>query len=314
VPGQATRTTATSGAGGAGEGELSDDRSTVTTDRAISPVGSGWRSRAGRPPSRSLRSVLRGVVGVLAILAAAQLLIGVGLVGGDTLPTPTAVIGRMVSLAGDSAFRSAVAATIVAWALGLAIAVAISVPLGLLLGLSDVTARAAGPVIELLRPLPAVALIPLAILVWGQGLTMKLVLIVYATVWPILFNAIHGVHDVEADAVDAARAFGLGRRAIIRRVILPSAAPFVLTGIRISASIGLIVLVGAELLAGAQTGIGAFIFRLSANTSRPDEVLGAAAYAGLLGLLINTALAAIDRRLFAWQYRSEAGETAGAGR
>jgi NitT/TauT family transport system permease protein len=251
--------------------------------------------------------LLRGAIGVLVALAIAELITRAELVGGGTLPPASDVVKQVGHLLTDGDFLSDLWATVLAWALGLAIATVISVPLGIVLGMSKIASQASSAVIEFMRPIPAVALIPLAILVWGQGLTMKLVLVAYATIWPILFNTVYGVHDVDAGAVQAARAFGLPRLAIVRRVILPSAAPFVLTGIRISASVGLIVLVGAELLAGAATGIGAYISQVSQDDSQLDLVLAAAAIAGLLGVVSNMLLGWADRRLFAWYHARNGG-------
>jgi len=158
------------------------------------------------------------------------------------------------------------------------------------------------PVIEFMRPIPSVALIPLGILLWGQGFSMKVILVAYAATWPILFNAVYGVHDVDPIAVQTARCFGLKQSAILRRICLPSAAPFIFTGIRISASIGLIVVIGAELLASADSGIGSYILFVSSNGGQMDSVLAGAAIAGIIGAIINSALGLIDRRVFGWRY------------
>src|SRR5690606_26463328 len=104
--------------------------------------------------------------------------------------------------------------------------------------------------------IPSVALIPLAILILGQGTDMKVALVIYASVWPILFNTIYGVRDVDPVAKETARTFRLNRFGVLTRVSLPWAAPFAATGIRISAAIALIVTISAELLAGSASGIG----------------------------------------------------------
>jgi len=158
------------------------------------------------------------------------------------------------------------------------------------------------PIIEFMRPIPSVALIPLGILLWGQGFPMKVILVAYATTWPILFNTVYGVHDVDPIAIQTARCFGLRPAAVLRNISLPSAAPFIFTGIRISASIGLIVVVGAELLASADSGIGSYILFVSSSGGQMDSVLAGAAIAGLVGVAINAILARIDRRLFGWRY------------
>src|SRR5262249_46325955 len=92
-------------------------------------------------------------------------------------------------------FLSHVLATLYSWAVGLGVATLISVPIGILIGTSELAYKMSSPVIEFMRPLPSVALIPLGILLWGQGFSMKVILVAYAATWPILFNAVYGVHD-----------------------------------------------------------------------------------------------------------------------
>jgi NitT/TauT family transport system permease protein len=142
-------------------------------------------------------------------------------------------------------------------------------------------------------------------LVLGTGLEMNLVLVGYAMTWPILYNTIYGIHDLDPISIQTARCFGLKRFAIVRHVRIPSAAPFILTGIRISASIGLVVLVSAELLSDSNAGIGSFIMRNSSGGGRMDTILAAAAIVGLLGLLVNIVFWGIERRQFAWRFAGE---------
>jgi NitT/TauT family transport system permease protein len=208
----------------------------------------------------------------------------------------------MVELLQDPKFLSHVVATLYAWGVGLGLATLISVPIGILIGTSELAYKMTSPLIEFMRPIPSVALIPLGILLWGQGFSMKIILVAYAATWPILFNTLYGVHDVDPIAVQTAQCFGLKQAAIVRRISLPSAAPFIFTGIRISAAIALIVVIGAELLASADSGIGSYILFVSSNGGQMDSVLAGAAIAGIIGALINSALGLIDRRLFGWRY------------
>ena len=182
-------------------------------------------------------------VGILAFFLVLEFITSLGLVPSIYLPKASTVLRRMGELLVDVPFLKHVLATLAAWAAGLALAILISVPIGILIGTSDLAYKMSSPVIEFMRPIPSVALIPLGILLWGQGFSMKVILVAYATTWPILFNTVYGVHDVDPIAVQTARCFGLKQAAILRRVSLPSAAPFIFTGIRISASIGLIVVI-----------------------------------------------------------------------
>jgi NitT/TauT family transport system permease protein len=256
---------------------------------------------AGRPALR-LR-LGRGALGIGAALALLELVTRGELVNPTWLPPASTVLAATSRLLVDLDFLGHVAGTLMAWAVGLTVASAIGIGLGLLLGASRRTEVAATAAIELLRPIPSVALIPLVILLRGRGLDMKVILIVYAAVWPILLNTLYGIREVDPVATDTARAFGLGRAARLVRISLPSAAPFIATGIRISASIALILAISAELIAGGGAGIGTWMLSHS-QSGAPRELLYAAiVVTGLLGLGMTAALEAGERRLFAWHQR-----------
>ena len=146
-----------------------------------------------------------------------------------------------------SSFWKAVGNTLQGWAIGLAIAALIAIPVGIVVGSSQLLYRIARAVIEFLRPIPSVALIPLAILIWGSGLESKVFLAAFAATWPLLMQTLYGVQDVDPVATDTARSFGFGRTSRLLRVTLPSAVPYIATGVRISAAVALILAVTAEL-------------------------------------------------------------------
>jgi NitT/TauT family transport system permease protein len=241
---------------------------------------------------------LAGAIGFFLVL---EFFTRLGLVDRVYLPPASTVLTSMAVLLMDPGFLGEVAATLLAWAVGLTIAVGLAVPAGAALGSSNLAYRGAQAVVEFLRPIPSVALIPLAVLLYGQGLQMKVFLIAYAASWPILVNAIYGVHDVDPVAKETARSFGFGRMAILARVSLPSAAPFIATGVRTASAVALIIAVAAELVAGAESGIGKFIVEAGSSGERADLVYAATAVAGLLGFLTNFLLVRVERRLFAWQ-------------
>jgi NitT/TauT family transport system permease protein len=256
----------------------------------------------GRPIVMHAGAAARVATGILVFFLILEFITRLELVPPLYLPRASTVVHRMAELLADPKFLKNVLATLEAWAAGLALSTLITVPLGIWIGTSDIASKMTAPVIEFMRPIPSVALIPIGILLWGQGFAMKVILVAYATSWPILFNTIYGVHDVDPIAVQTARCFGLDRLAVLVRITLPSAAPFIFTGLRISASIGLIVVVGAELLASADSGIGSYILFVSLNGGHMDSVLAGAAIAGMVGAIINGLLGVIDRRAFAWRY------------
>jgi NitT/TauT family transport system permease protein len=268
-------------------------------------------TRAGFGPSRPFTgpnllsraaTALRVALGIFIFFLILEFVTRLELVPPIYLPRASTVVRRMIELLQDPKFLRHVLATLHAWAVGLTFATLISLPIGILIGTSELAYKMSSPLIEFMRPIPSVALIPLGILLWGQGFSMKVILVAYAATWPILFNTVYGVHDVDPIAVQTARCFGLKQTAILRRISLPSAAPFIFTGIRISAAIGLIVVIGAELLASADSGIGSYILFVSLNGGQMDSVLAGAAIAGIIGAMINSGLGLIDRRFFGWRY------------
>jgi ABC-type nitrate/sulfonate/bicarbonate transport system permease component len=153
-------------------------------------------------------------------------------------------------------------------------------------------------VIEFLRPIPAVALIPLAILAFGLGTQMLRFVIAYAAVWPILVHTIYGVRGVDRTLYDVAATAGVTGARRILRVTLPAALPSIATGIRVSASIALVVCVTAEFLAGS-AGLGSYMKTQQAAYRLP-ELYAAVALTGLLGVAIAAALRSGERRALFW--------------
>jgi NitT/TauT family transport system permease protein len=253
------------------------------------------------------RDGLLGTVGVLAAFAACEALSRSGLVRREFLPPASEVVVRAVELGGDDVFLAGLRATLEAWAGGLALSCAIAVPLGLLLGSVPAVNGAVRVLIEFLRPVPSVALIPLVSLILGSGTTTTVALVTYACVWPVLFNTVYGLGETDPLAKDTLRAFGFGRLAVLLRVSLPSAAPFIAAGVRISAATALILAVASEILAGFGEGLGIFIAQAGMATDGTRDVLAGVVWAGLLGLVINGVLTAAERRLFPWTPEHRAG-------
>ncbi|MGE5288795.1 MAG: ABC transporter permease [Micromonosporaceae bacterium] len=253
---------------------------------------------------RALRAnrVVRGALGGAAVLAAAEIAVRTGLVDQVLLPPPSVVVARAFGLLANGQFLSDVGATLTAWAYALALTVAIAVPLGVILGAirwADTTTR---PVLEFLRPIPSVTLIPLVLLVMRNDLRTEVAVIVYASLWPVLINTIYGVRDTDPVTRETLRSFGFGPLAVMRRVSVPSAAPFIVTGIRLAASIGLIVAIGAELIGSSGSGVGAFLIEAQSGGGHVDLMLAATLWAGLLGLGLNAAFVRMERRAFPWHH------------
>jgi NitT/TauT family transport system permease protein len=250
-----------------------------------------------------VRRLLRGAIGAGVLMGGLELATRAELVNPIYLPPASSVLSTTASLILDREFLESVLGTLTAWAIGMSVAIVIGVPLGVVLGSSWRSYLATTTAIEFLRPIPSVALIPLAIILVGRGIEMRVGLIAYASLWPILFNTIYGIRDVDPLAKETARAFGFSRLAILRQVSLRWALPFIYTGIRISTAIALILAISTELIAGGGPGIGTWMLRHS-ETGVPRELLYAAiVVAGMLGLIINSAMGLGERRFFSWHQR-----------
>ena len=255
------------------------------------------------------RHVRRSVLGVVVVLAVAELASVAGLVSQQFIPAPTTVLARAGGLLVNGAYLADVGATLTVWLEALLLTVAIGVPLGLVLGTVPWLEASVRPVLEFLRPIPSVTLIPLMLVVLQSDLRAEIAVVVYASLWPVLINTMYGLRDVDPLAKQTLRSFGFGPFAVIRRVSLPGAAPFIATGVRLAASIGFVVAIGAELLGGGAKGIGIFLIQAGSGDGHIDQMLAAAVWAGLFGLGVNALLAHLERRAFPWHHTLARGST-----
>lgn len=253
-----------------------------------------------------MRRLLAGIAGVAGLLALAETAGRTGVVDPRFVPPPSVVLTSLLGLIGDSAFVADVVATILAWLIAMVVAIVIAVPLGFALGSIPVLRTASSVVVEFIRPVPTVALIPLAIVLIGSGPQTKIALAVFASVWPILFNVIYALHEIEPGLLDSARAFRTSRWRVFTSVKLPSVAPFAMTGVRLAAAICLIVIISTELLASGSGGLGHFISVAGSGSGRMDLVFAGTAVAGVFGAIINAGLGAVQRRWLNWGPGAEA--------
>lgn len=224
----------------------------------------------------------------------------------EYLPPPSLTIAALVDGLASGDLAEEVGVTVLVFAVGLLIATVLGVALGVAKGLWPRFDDATRLLIELCRPVPAVALIPMAILLLGLGEQMRFAVVAYAALWPILFNAYYGVRGVDPLALDTARNFGLSRARVVREVVLPSALPSIATGLRVSAAIALILAVTAELVAGTE-GVGHYISQAEQAGQIP-ELYGGILLTGLLGYLVNLAVILVERKALFWDagFRREA--------
>jgi len=239
----------------------------------------------------------KGTVGVLVAIGLWELVRALSLLPQDYVPSVATILSAVVENL-DNGLLAATGETLKAWGFGMLITIAIGIAFGIAIGLSRWADAASRVVVEFLRPVPSVALIPVAVLIFGIGLRMQLLLIVFACVWPVLFNVRYGVQSVDRLLIDTARVSGLARRDVVRRVVFPAALPATFTGIRIASSIALVLAVSSEMVSGSP-GLGKLI--VDADAAANVELSYAGVFVtGVVGLLLNLGLQIADRRLLPW--------------
>lgn len=260
------------------------------------PLASGER-RAGLLPA------------VLLPLATAAFLVALWHVlvvasGSDIFPSPMDVVrglgelvqkGLLASYVGDSLWRVAC---------GYLLALALGVPLGMALGWYPTAAAALNPVIQVLRPISALAWIPIAIVLFGVTNLAAIFLIFLASFFPIVVATMNGVRNVPMMYLSAGRNFGLSAPALFARVIFPAALPRVLTGLRVALGVAWLVVVAAEMLA-VDSGLGYLVIDSRNAGKRYDLVVAAMLLIGLIGLGLNSLVRLIERmRAVRWGFLS----------
>jgi ABC-type nitrate/sulfonate/bicarbonate transport system permease component len=214
------------------------------------------------------------------------------------VPAPSAIGTALVRELVNGELSSQVGTTLGTWAVAFVVAVGLAVVVGLLMGTVPVVYDALSTLVDLLRPVPSVSMIPLAILFFGLGPQMRVVMIVYAAFWPMLVNTLYGVRSVDPVALDTARNFGTSKLDTLTRVVLPASLPGIATGIRVAASLALAVTVTVELVAG-DSGIGHYIAQAE-QSNRMAPMYAAIVLSGLIGWFINAVFSRLEDRVVFW--------------
>jgi ABC-type nitrate/sulfonate/bicarbonate transport system permease component len=266
---------------------------------AAAPGTAAGRS-GGAAPARRRRTSdwALPLLGVAIAVAVFELAPRLGLVDRRFLPPASEMFRALGSRVADGTLWQPIGQTLQGWSLGLGTALVIALPLGIAIGSVFLLFMSTRTIVEFLRPIPSVALIPLTALVFGAGLEGKWFLASFAATWPILLQTLYGVRDVDPTAMETARSFGIPPLQRLRRVVLPSALPYVVTGVRISSAVALILSVTVELVLGAP-GLGQEI-NVARQSGAVDTMYALIIVTGLIGWVLNIALSAVERRLLHW--------------
>lgn len=247
------------------------------------------RPAASLLDSRALRRFGHAVAGyafLVVLILLWHLAASSGLYPRHLLPTPVQVFLAIREAFADGGLLTNVGLSLERQMVGYLASVAVGLPLGLVVGWSPWTQSALQTTIRLIYPIPGVAWVPLAILWFGLGFKSIIFAIFITSVFPILVNTAAGVAAIDEQYIRVIKVFGTGRALAFRRVVIPAAMPFILTGLRLGYGTGWRVIISAEILA-ATDGLG-FMIDNARWQLRPDLVIGGMLIIGIVGLLVET--------------------------
>ncbi|MCB1387880.1 MAG: ABC transporter permease subunit [Rhodobacteraceae bacterium] len=244
---------------------------------------------------------LRRPFGLLIFFGLWETISALGLVSREFMPRLGTIAGALADFLVSPQFWLAVGDTVQRAILGLLVAVAVSLMLAVVAGRYEIVRRALGPTADILRSLPPPALIPLLIFVLGIGPKLYYFIVIYGCMWPTYISASNALSTAEPVQVNTARSFGLTDWQIMWQIRVPAALPEAFTGIRLSAGIALLATVATEMMLGG-SGVGVMVFN-AGFSNLWDDMYALMFSIGVLGILINLAVAAIRWSLAGWQER-----------
>jgi ABC-type nitrate/sulfonate/bicarbonate transport system permease component len=244
-----------------------------------------------------------GLATVALLLAGIEAAVDAGLVKRALLPPPSAVWAVLTDLLASGDAFDPLGQTLARLAQGFAIGAALAVLVGLLMGHSGAVHDLLEPLVELIRPLPKSALIPVFILFLGLGEAMKVTSVALAVFFPVLVATIQGVRGVDPVLIDTARTFRHGHARILACIILPAALPYIATGLRIALGLGLVLATLSEMLAGTG-GIG-FVILDAQRSFRVRHMYAWIVILAVVGLVLNSGFVALESFAARWQHDRE---------
>lgn len=256
------------------------------------------RRRQQKPRNQIYRSRAMGFILLLILAASWETLSRLNIVNSIFLPPLTTVATSLWKLVVSKELLSATGITLGRCATGYSLAAVIGIPLGVLMGKSTRVFFLFEPLVESLRPIPSAAIIPIAILFLGIDNEMKIAVIVFGSLWPILLNTIQGVQVIDPMLLETGRTLNLSKRQLLLKIILPASSPSIITGLRISLAISLILSITVEMIAGS-SGLGFLILDYERSFKYAEMYAGIVSL-GVIGLCLNAVFSALDRRYLAW--------------
>lgn len=243
--------------------------------------------------------VVLGIVGLASVVAAWELLVRAGIVRSLFVSSPSAIFTATVEAVKDGSLVASVESSLTEYFLGYGAAALIGILIGLAAGWYRRVDTVVAPWIAVLYAMPHVALIPLAILWFGIGLSYKVFFVFLISFFPIVINTISGVKATEAHYLEVARSFRASELRVFRTVVLPGAVPFIMTGLRLGAGRAWIGVVVAELV-GANSGLG-FVIGQASEMLDTGKMMMAIIALGVLGMLLIEVMHLVEKRFDVWR-------------
>jgi sulfonate transport system permease protein len=248
---------------------------------------------------RRLFTVVAGLAGALALVALWHACSVHGLVSSVFLPSPATTWDALSRGLGRGELAPQCLQTVLRMLQGWVAASVVAVALGILIGLSRRARAYLQPTLQFLRPLPAAAVIPVVIALFGLTHAMVFAVIVFGAVWPALLSTVRGVSSVEPRLIEVAKLLRLSRSAVAIKISLPNAIPRIVAGMRLSLTVALALSIVCEMMAG-ETGLGNGIL-LAGRSLRTDDLFAGLVLLGVIGLVSNYALLLVERQVSAWK-------------
>ncbi len=253
-------------------------------------------SRGWRPLTPRMRLVVSGMIGIALWWVVARLIVNNALF----LPTPSQVLKEAILIASTGELFHHIWVSTLEFVLGASAGVVIGVLAGLPMAVNRVAFDYFDPWLSALYTTPLVALTPLFIIWFGIGMTSKVVIIFLVVVFPVTMNTIAGIKSVDEQLVNVALSFGATKQDVLRKVMIPWAIPFILSGARIGAGRGVVGIFVAELFAGAGAGVG-WLITAAGQVFNTGLLFVGVIVLACFGLVVTSVLRALERRIAPWR-------------
>ena len=253
--------------------------------------------RGGGFAPQNIRHV--GLLVFIALIGLAEIGTRTGFISNLTLPRPSAVFETFVQLYRSGLLWEHLLPSLHRLAVGASTGAAAGIALGVLIGLFSLVRAGLVPLIAALFPIPKIALLPLFVIWFGIDETSKYALIAFGTFTPTVVATYGAVDNVDRSLIRMGQSFGLSWWSIVRKIVLPGAFPGILSGLRVSIAIAIILLVAAEML-GAEHGVGAYILEAGALYNL-ERLFAGVTMLSLMGLALSWTIGQIENRFLAWR-------------